>query len=52
MRRRDVLKGLAASALPLPALGQPVKAKTLRIIKNQNLGSIDPIWTTAAATQH
>jgi peptide/nickel transport system substrate-binding protein len=51
MRRRDVLKGLAASALPLPALGQPAKAKTLRIIKNQNLGSIDPIWTTAAATQ-
>jgi peptide/nickel transport system substrate-binding protein len=50
MRRRDVLKGLALAALPIPALGQDAKPKTLRIIKNQNLGSIDPIWTTAAAT--
>ena len=50
MRRRDFLKGVAASTLPLPAFAQ-AKTTTLRIIKGQNLGSVDPIWTTAAATQ-
>ena len=50
MYRRDFLKGLAASALPLPAFAQG-KTTTLKVIKSQNLGSVDPIWTTAAATQ-
>jgi peptide/nickel transport system substrate-binding protein len=51
MRRRDFLKVLAGSALPMPAIAQGANAKTLRIIKNQNLASIDPIWTTSGATQ-
>jgi peptide/nickel transport system substrate-binding protein len=51
MHRRDVLKGLALSALPLPSISLGAEQKVLRVIKGQNLGSIDPIWTTAAATQ-
>ena len=51
MRRRDFLKALAATSLPMPAIAQTAKPKTLKMIKNQNLGSIDPVWTTAAATQ-
>src|ERR1700704_3999259 len=51
MRRRDFLKVMAATVLPMPAIAQNAGQKTLKIIKNQNLGSIDPIWTTAAATQ-
>jgi peptide/nickel transport system substrate-binding protein len=50
MRRRDVLGGLAIAAVSFPVIAQSVKPKTLRVIKNQSLGSIDPIWTTAAAT--
>ena len=51
MHRRDFLKALVVTTLPMPAIAQSAKPKTIRIIKNQNLGSIDPIWTTAAATQ-
>jgi peptide/nickel transport system substrate-binding protein len=51
MHRRDFLKALAVTTLPMPAIAQSNKRSTLRFIKNQNLGSIDPIWTTAAATQ-
>lgn len=50
MHRRNFLKAMAASTLPMPAFAQG-KTSTLKIIKNQNLGSVDPIWTTAAATQ-
>jgi peptide/nickel transport system substrate-binding protein len=51
MHRRNFLKALAVTTLPMPAIAQGVKPKTLKIIKSQNLGSIDPIWTTASATQ-
>ena len=50
MRRRELLKGLATAVLSSPAVAQGATLKTLRVIKNQNLASIDPIWTTAAAT--
>lgn len=50
MRRREVLAGLSASALPIPALGQGA-ARTLRVIHGSNLTSLDPIWTTAPATK-
>ena len=51
MRRRDFLKALAVSTLPMPAIAQSAKPKTLRMIKDQNLASIDPIWTTAPTAQ-
>jgi peptide/nickel transport system substrate-binding protein len=56
MKRRKLLKALplAAAALPVfaaPALAQKSAAKTLRIIHNGNLSSLDPIWTTAPPTK-
>src|SRR5260221_9685602 len=56
MKRRNFLKGLplAAGALPgmaAPDLAQKSAAKTLRIMHNGNLASLDPIWTTAPPTK-
>lgn len=55
MRRRDVLKGMAAApfaagTLAAPALGQNLDARTLRVIQGYSLSSIDPVWTTASAS--
>jgi peptide/nickel transport system substrate-binding protein len=51
MKRRQVLAGLSAAALPIPALAQGTASRTLRVIMGMNLASIDPIWTTAPATK-
>ena len=51
MRRRDFLKGLAVSALPMPAIAQGASARTLKVIHASNLATLDPIWTTAPATK-
>src|SRR5476651_319824 len=56
MKRRKLLKALplAAAALPVfaaPARAQKSSAKTLKIIHNGNLSSLDPIWTTAPPTK-
>jgi len=56
MKRRNFLHGasLAAGALPFlgrPTLAQKNAAKTLKIIHNGNLSSLDPIWTTAPPTK-
>ena len=56
MKRRDFLKGTSVAAgtlafLNRPAVAQKNAAKTLKIIHNGNLASLDPIWTTAPPTK-
>jgi peptide/nickel transport system substrate-binding protein len=56
MKRRDFLRGtsVAAAALAFPSrptLAQKNAARTLKIIHNGNLASLDPIWTTAPPTK-
>jgi peptide/nickel transport system substrate-binding protein len=55
MKRRNLLQG-AAVATTLFGVGRPTRAqksaaKTLRIIHNGNLASLDPVWTTAPPTK-
>ena len=56
MLRRDVFKATAAvaagSTLSGPALSQGAAARTLRVIPQANLTSLDPIWTTAVVTRN
>ena len=55
MRRRTLLRGAAAAsavALGRPAIGQDMRARTLRFVPQANLTSLDPIWTTAAVTEN
>ena len=49
MHRRSLLLS-ASAALAAPAIAQP--AKTLRVIPQANLTSLDPIWTTAVVTRN
>ncbi len=54
MKRRSFLQagavGVAASALPRFAIGQPANARVLRFVPQANLTILDPIITTAAVT--
>lgn len=53
--RRSVLAGavgLAAGGLCAPALAQGSAARTLRVIPQANLTSLDPVWTTAVVTRN
>jgi peptide/nickel transport system substrate-binding protein len=57
MDRRAFLAGTAAAAgaaaLPkAPALAQGAAARTLRVIPQANLTSLDPAWTTAVVTRN
>ncbi|MCB4820841.1 ABC transporter substrate-binding protein [Roseicella aerolata] len=55
MQRRSLLKAAAAlPAAPLaaPAYGQDMRARTLRMVPQANLTSLDPIWTTAGVTEN
>ena len=47
IKRRTLLKGAAAAAVPLasPALGQP--ASVLRVMPQAVLNTIDPVWSSA-----
>ncbi len=47
---RRTFLAAAAATLATPALAQP--AKTLRVIPQANLTSLDPIWTTAVVTRN
>ncbi|KAA2212505.1 ABC transporter substrate-binding protein [Teichococcus oryzae] len=56
MKRRDAFTlsaamGMAA-ALPRFAIGQPASSRVLRFVPQSNLGSLDPIWTTANVTRN
>ena len=45
--------GLAmAGGLGVPALAQGAAARTLRVVPQANLTSLDPFWTTAVVTQN
>ncbi|GAA0579415.1 ABC transporter substrate-binding protein [Craurococcus roseus] len=56
MQRRALLASAAAATaaagLPRFAVGQPAGARTLRMVPQANLTSIDPIWTTANITRN
>jgi peptide/nickel transport system substrate-binding protein len=53
LQRRDFLgagAALAAGALARPAVAQNAATRTLRVVPQANLTSIDPFWTTAVVT--
>ena len=50
MHRRNLIA--AAAALPAPAFAQSAAARTIRVIPQANLTSLDPIWTTAVVTRN
>ena len=54
MKRRAIIRlgGAAAvtAALPRVAIGQSTAATTLKFVPQDNLTSLDPIWTTASVT--
>ena len=51
MQRRSLL-ATAASLPAAPAFSQGSAARTLRVIPQANLTSLDPIWTTAVVTRN
>ena len=54
MKRRGMVRlgsaAVAAAALPRFAIGQSTAATTLKFMPQDNLTSLDPIWTTASVT--
>ena len=52
MHRRTLLRASLAAALPAPAFAQGAAARTLRVIPQANLTSLDPVWTTAVVTRN
>src|SRR5215217_5852583 len=52
MKRRTFLTGATAALLPLPAIAQPARARTLRFVPQLNLSFLDPIVTLASATNN
>ncbi|MBV1798143.1 ABC transporter substrate-binding protein [Siccirubricoccus sp. G192] len=56
MERRSLMRGAGAAALaaamPAPALAQGAAARTLRVVPQANLTSLDPVWTTAVVTRN
>ena len=52
MHRRTLLKTAGASLLASPAVAQPGKTATLRLVPQANLTALDPIFTTALITNN
>jgi peptide/nickel transport system substrate-binding protein len=56
MQRRSLIRGAGAGALAgtvrAPALAEGSAARTLRVVPQANLTSLDPIWTTAIVTRN
>ena len=50
IKRRTVLQTAAASLLPLPAIAQSERSRTLKVVPQAALSILDPIFTTAAVT--
>jgi peptide/nickel transport system substrate-binding protein len=50
MQRRALLAATGATLLAAPAISQPARARTLRLVPQANLTALDPIWTTASVT--
>nr|WP_314075678.1 ABC transporter substrate-binding protein [uncultured Roseococcus sp.] len=52
IQRRTLLALSSAALLPAPALAQPARARTLRLVPQSTLSTLDPIFTTDAGTQN
>ena len=52
MLRRTFLTTAAAIPLASPSLAQPATSRTLKMVPQANLTSLDPIWTTANITRN
>ena len=52
MQRRTLLQASVAATMPAPAFAQGTAARTLRVIPQANLTSLDPVWTTAVVTRN
>ena len=55
MERRSFMAGaagLATAGMAGPAYSQGAAARTLRVIPQANLTSLDPVWTTAVVTRN
>ncbi|MBK1657602.1 ABC transporter substrate-binding protein [Paracraurococcus ruber] len=52
MQRRTLLQAPLATAIAAPALAQGGAARTLRVVPQANLTSLDPVWTTAVVTRN
>ena len=57
MERRSLIRGAGAAAMAgalpaAPAIAQGAAARTLRVVPQANLTSLDPIWTTAVVTRN
>ncbi len=53
LHRRALLAAAAsAAALPAPSFAQGSAARTLRVVPQANLTSLDPVWTTAVVTRN
>ena len=52
MHRRTLLAAGSAAALARPNLAAAQNARTLRVIPQANLTSLDPVWTTAVVTRN
>jgi len=52
MHRRSVMAAGLTGILAAPALSQGSAARTLRVIPQANLTSLDPVWTTAVVTRN
>lgn len=50
MQRRTVLTGVASTLLGRPAIAQTSRSRTLRVVPQASLSSLDPIWTPASVT--
>jgi peptide/nickel transport system substrate-binding protein len=50
MQRRTFLAGAGAAALPLPAIAQSARSRTLIFTPRTDLGVLDPIYSTGAVT--
>ncbi|MCW3475029.1 ABC transporter substrate-binding protein [Limobrevibacterium gyesilva] len=50
MHRRTLLAGAGAALLAAPAIAQPARARTLRMVPQTSLTALDPVWTTASVT--
>jgi len=49
---RRLLLAASGTALAAPAFAQGAAARTLRVIPQANLTSLDPVWTTAVVTRN
>lgn len=52
MDRRTFLAASLSAGLPMPALAQSERARTMTFVPQSNLAILDPIWTTANVTSN